>query len=865
MPLASGARLGPFEVLEPLGVGGMGEVYRALDSRLGRIVAVKVLRPDIGADAARVERFEREARAASALNHPNIVTIYDVGVEGGAPYIAMEWVDGSPLRDLVARARPQAIPTVVKLGAQIAEGLAVAHAAGIVHRDLKPDNVMVTAGGLVKILDFGLAKLVPAEAEAVSQLPTASGGTAAGVLLGTVGYMSPEQAAGRVVDHRSDQFSLGVILYELATGVLAFERESAAQTLAAIIEDEPEPLEVRNRQVPPQLSRVIARCLSKKPDDRYQSTRDLAHDLADLAREGSTSRAAAAPARRSLGRAAPVAALVVLLSATAGGWWWMAGSRGAAGPADESRRVVAVLPFQDLTGDASRAYFAAGVTDEIRGQLSKVSALRLLSRSAVQRYGTGDLRQLRSELGAGSAVEGTVRLEGQRARVSVELIDTATERTLWSEQYDRTLDNVLSVQTDVALRIADALNAALGPAERTRVARPPTTNAEAYELYLRAQELDTGERRQNLRAMELLTKAVSLDPAFAVAHARLAYRTFFLGYYDDPKYIDQSIAIAQRAIELDPTLPAAHMALASAYGQKGWASKSREAFQKALSLDPGGTGGGALSNLAVLNSEILGRHDEALVPARQLLQIRPVRPGSIYHLAWPLLFLRDDATTARWLTEGLKQTAGAPRLQYLKAALHYLQGDEAAALALSRTIVEEHPAMEEGLMVAAELAYLTGAPDAEPQIERLFRRSPGIGSGPLLKQESHRTSYAHLLMARGERSRAAALLGEALANARQALDNGNENQRVPFEIAAIHALRGEHDGALEWLAKALAAGYKDYATLGRHPIFSGVRKDARFEKLLQEMERAVATMREQSATLAELRTMPFPEWAPPGR
>ena len=860
MPLVSGTHLGPFEVLEPLGAGGMGEVYRARDSRLGRIVAVKVLRPDVAADPDRIERFEREARAASALNHPNIVTIYDVGVEGGMSYIAMEWVDGSALRDLVARAKPQAIPTVVSIGAQIAEGLGVAHAVGIVHRDLKPDNVMVTADGLVKILDFGLAKLVAPGDEAMSQLATESGGTAAGVLLGTVGYMSPEQAAGRVVDHRSDQFALGVILYELATGVRAFKRDSAAQTLAAIIEDEPEPLEVRNPQVPSQLSRIIARCLSKKPADRYESTRDLAHDLRDLVREGSTSRVAAVPARRSIGMAAAVGAMVVLLGVAAGGWW-IARSRGTDGPADEARRVVAVLPFQDLTGDASRSYFAAGVTEEIRGQLTKVSALRLLSRSAVQRYGNDALRQLRSELGAGSAVEGTVRLDGQRARVSVELIDTATERTLWSEQYDRTLDDVLSVQTDVALRIAEALNATLGPEERTRVARPPTTNAEAYELYLRAQVLDSGERQQNLRAIELLKKAVSLDPTFAVAHARLAYRVFFLGYYDDPKYVDESIAIAQRAIELDPTLPFAHTALASAYGQKGWASRSREAFQKALSLDPGGGGGGALSNIAVLNSEVLGRHDDAIVSARRLLQIPPVRPGIIYHVAWPLLFLRDDATTDRWLTEGLNRAPDNPRLQYLKAALLYLQGEEAAALGLARKIVEERPAFEEGLMVSAELVYLTAAPDAEAQVERQFRRSPGIETGPLLKQESYQTSYAYLLMARGERSRAATLLAEALTRAHKALENGNENQRVPFEIAAIHATRGENDQALDWLAKAFAAGYKDYSTLGRHRIFAAVRTDPRFQNVLKQMERAVAKMREQSATLAELRTMPFPEWA----
>jgi eukaryotic-like serine/threonine-protein kinase len=860
MALVSGAHLGPFEVLEPLGAGGMGEVYRARDSRLGRIVAVKVLRSDLAADPDRIERFEREARAASALNHPNIVTIYDVGVEGGMSYIAMEWVDGSALRDLVARAKPQAIPTVVSVGAQIADGLGVAHSAGIVHRDLKPENVMVTADGLVKILDFGLAKLVAPRDEAMSQVATESGGTAAGALLGTVGYMSPEQAAGRVVDHRSDQFALGVILYELATGVRAFRRDSAAQTLAAIIEDEPEPLEVRNPQVPSQLSRTIARCLSKKPADRYESTRDLAHDLRDLVREGSTSRVATVRARRSIGMSAAVGAMVVLVGVAAGAWW-IARSPGTDGRADETRRVVAVLPFQDLTGDASRSYFAAGVTEEIRGQLTKVSALRLLGRSAVQRYGNDALRQLRSELGAGSAVEGTVRLDGQRARVSVELIDTATERTLWSEQYDRTLDDVLSVQTDVALRIAEALNARLGPEERTRVARPPTTNAEAYELYLRAQELDSGERQQNLRSIELLKKAVSLDPAFAVAHARLAYRLFFLGYYDDPKYVDESIAIAQRAIELDPTLPAAYTALASAYGQKGWASRSREAFQKALTLDPGGAGGGALSNIAVLDSEVLGRHDDAIVAARRLLQIPPVHPGIIYHVAWPLLFLRDDATTDRWLTEGLKRAPDNPRLQYLKAALLYLQGEEAAALALARKILEERPAFEEGLMVCSELTYLTAAPDAEAQIERQFHRSPGIETGPMLKQESYQTSYAYLLMARGERSRAATLLAEALTRAHKALESGNENQRVPFEIAAIHAARGENDQALDWLEKAFAAGYKDYSTLGRHRIFAAVRTDPRFQDVLKRMEHSVAKMREQSATLAELRTMPFPEWA----
>ena len=855
MPLASGARLGPFEILEPLGAGGMGEVYRARDSRLGRIVAIKVLRRDVASDPERIERFEREARAASALNHPNIVTIHDVGMADGTSYIAMEWVDGSPLRDLVARGKPQAIPTVVSIGAQIAEGLAKAHGAGIVHRDLKPENVMVTTDGLVKILDFGLAKLVASREQTMSQLATQSAGTAAGILLGTVGYMSPEQATGQDVDHRSDQFALGAILYELTTGARAFKRDSTPQTLAAIVEREPEPLEARNPLVPPQLSRLVARCLSKRPADRYESTRDLARDLRDLVHESSAPRVAAVPARQSMGRVAVVAAIVGLITAGAV-WWWLAHSRPPDVASEEARRVMAVLPFRDLTGDASRSYFAAGLTDEIRGQLTRVSAFRLLSRSAVERYGNADLRQLRSELGAGSAVEGSVQLDGQRARVSVELIDTATEQTLWSQQYDRTLDDVLSVQSDVAVRIAAALNTVLRPDEQARVARPPTANPAAYELYLRSQELNGLERQQNLRAIELLQKAVALDPTFAVAHARLAYRTIFMAYYDDPKYVDIGFEIARRALELDPTLATAHTALASAYGHNGRASAARASFLKAQELDPGATA--AVANIAVLDSEVLGRHDEAVASARRLLQMPPVTGNSIYHLAWPLLFLRDDATSDRWLTEGDKRFPDVPRLQYLKAALQYLRGEEAVALARARKIVEDHPAFEEGLRFAAELAFLTGAPDAEAHVERSFRRVPGLASGYLLKPESHQTTYAYLLMARGDRSRAATLLDAALKNAYLALENGNEHQRVPFEIAAIHATKGEEDQAVEWLEKAVTAGYKDYATLGRHPIFARVRGGPRFQNVLKQMEQAVASMRERSTVLAELRTMPFP-------
>jgi eukaryotic-like serine/threonine-protein kinase len=852
-----GARLGPYEILALLGAGGMGEVYRARDTRLGRTVAIKVIRSDLAPDPDRIERFEREARSASALNHPNIVTIHDVGVEDGTSYIAMEWVDGSSLRDYVASGKPQPAPVVADIGAQIADGLARAHAAGIVHRDLKPDNVMITSGGLVKILDFGLAKLAPAASEAGSTLATRSGATAAGVLLGTVGYMSPEQAVGGAVDFRSDQFALGVILYELATGSRAFHRDSAPQTLAAIIEDDPEPVHARNPRVPPQLARIIARAIAKKPADRYGSTQDLARDLKDLVRDSSASQPSVAPAPRTSSRVLILAAAAALPLIGGAVWWWTIAGRGDDTVAAERRRVIAVLPFRDLTGDPERAYFASGVTDEIRGQLVRVSALRVVSRSAAQRYGDADIPRLRSELGVGSALEGSVRLDGQRVRVAVELVDTTTEQTIWSEQYDRTVDDVLSVQSEVAMRIARALDATLTAAEQTNVARPPTANPKAYEVYLRAQGFSSGERQQNLRSIELYREALKLDPSFALAQGKLAYRLFFQSYYDDPKHLDLAIEAALRAIEMDPSLSAGHFALASAYGHKGWATKSRAAFLKAAELDPGDTT--SLNNLAVLESEVLGRHDEAITWVRLRMQRMPFDAGSAYHLSWPLLFIRDDATTDRWLSEGARRFPRNPRLKYLRAALRYLQGDEAGAVATMRQLMDESPAFEEGMLVAAELAFLTKASDAEVQIERMFRRAPGLLSGPLLKQESHRTSYAWLLMQRGERSRAATLLSEALEVAQAELAGGNENQRVPFEFAAIHVARGEHDAALDWLDKAVAAGYCDYSTLARHPMFERVRREARFQAAVATMEKNVKAMRDRSAVLAELRTMPFPE------
>lgn len=839
MPLPPGTRLGPYRLESLLGAGGMGEVYRAEDARLHRTVAIKVLPREL-ATADRIERFESEARAASALNHPNILTIHDVGREGGTAYFAMEWVDGQTLRQLL-HAGPVPLRRTIELARQIARGLAKAHAAGIVHRDLKPENVMITDDGLAKIVDFGLAKLVTSAASAAgSELATVTrpGSTQPGMVLGTAGYMSPEQASGRPVDYRSDQFALGLLIYELVTRTRPFQRETMAQTLAATIDEEPAPLDALNPEVPPQLASVVSRCLSKDPSERYHSTHDLALDLQSLS-DGSASRtgAVASPVRRRGRVIAMAAAALVIAAAIPAVWMWRTAAPSA--PAEAERPLLIVRPFRSLSADA-RDHFAAGMTEEIRGQLSQLSGVRLLSRTALDGY-KDDLARGVRELGVRNLVDGSVRVEGSRVRVSAELVEASTQQTLWSSNYDRELADILTVQTEIAMAIAQSLRANLSKAERDRIGKRPTANLEAYRLYLEAQGASSLDRTRTLEAVELLRKALALDPAFAAAQARIAFRYMMMGYYDDPSYVDKGLAEAQAALRLDPDLPFAYFALGSGYGMKGLHAQARQAFLHALELDPNDTS--AMANFSIEETNN-GRPDEGAYWGRRMFLLSGQGGNAFYHLTVPLLSLRANREVRLLLEEGERRLPTFSRIQMLLGILDLMEGQTDRAVSRADTLAARQAQNEEVKFFRADLAYLLDAPDLERWVTPLMTNG---AANNLWAAETSRMKLAYALARRGDTAQAAALAAAAERIARGKLDAGSESPMLRVELAAAAAMRKDQAGALDWLERAAEAGYLDYDFLQMDPIFrTYLGSVPRLTELIDRMKRDLDTRRENA-------------------
>ncbi len=573
-------------IVEKIGAGGMGVVYKARDTHLDRYVAIKVLPAEKVADPDRKRRFAQEAKAASALNHPNIIHVYDIDQAEGIDFISMEYVDGRTLGQLIP---PKGMPLseTVKYAVQIADALAAAHTAGIVHRDLKPANVMVTEKGLIKVLDFGLAKLSP-----LAGIENAQTVTVAGTISGTLSYMSPEQAEGRPVDGRSDIFSLGAMLYEMASGIRAFERDSGISTLAAVLREQPPPL----RTVPPDLAAIISRCLCKNPGDRFQRADDIKQALL------------------LIGQSAPIPA-------------------------------IAVLPFKNMSENKEDEYFSDGLTEEVINALTKIAGLRVTARTSsfAFRGKEQDIREIGARLAVDNILEGSVRRAGNRIRVTAQLINVSDACHLWSERYDREMTDVFAIQDEISQVIADKLRVGLGQERRTL--KRPTENLEAYNLYLQGRyHLSKWTPEGFAMARQCLEQAVARDPGFALAYDALSEFYWYLGFFGfiPPKEaFSTGIWAALRAVEIDDTLAETH-ALVGMYRKEldyNWPEVQRE-MKRALELNPSSPT--VRVRIALSGLMPLGRLKESVEELKFVIESDPLSLFNRWWLAIMYYLARDN-------------------------------------------------------------------------------------------------------------------------------------------------------------------------------------------------------------------------------
>jgi serine/threonine protein kinase len=587
-----------YRIVAPLGRGGMGIVYRAEDTRLHRPVAVKFLPGDAAPDAEARARFEREARAASALDHPNICTVYDVGEHAGRPFIVMALLDGQTLRERL-RTAPLGVDEALELALQILEGLAAAHAHGIIHRDLKPANLFLTTRGEVKILDFGLAKravdpdptaVEPAGGKTTRALPVDL--TAPGEAIGTAVYMSPEQARGEAIDVRSDVFSAGAVLYELFTGRRACEGETLAAVFASLLERTPPPASDVNRNVPPEIAAILAKALEKERRLRYQSAADVRADLERVRRDRAVTtsagrRATGGGARPALRR--PLLSLVVAVVATAGALaWWMI-RMPAGGPIDS----VAVLPFVNVGGDPNTEYLSDGLTDSLINVLSQVPDLRVVPRSTVFRYKgtTIDPQQVGRDLGVRAVFSGRITQRDDTLIVGVSLVDIERDDTLWGETYNRRTADLVAIPADLAREMFTNLRLRLSGEDARRLTAPLTTSTEAMNLYYRGLSQRQRTTEQGFRgSIRYFQQAVDLDPAFPLAYVGLSDSYGALGYLQvaGPSEVwPRAKAAAEAAVKLDPSLADAHAALGHAILRFDWNPEAaRAAIERAIDLNP---------------------------------------------------------------------------------------------------------------------------------------------------------------------------------------------------------------------------------------------------------------------------------------
>jgi eukaryotic-like serine/threonine-protein kinase len=817
--LTAGRRLGPYRVVSHIDGGGMGEVYLAEDTRLGRKAALKLLRAEYTRDADRLRRFRQEARSASALNHPNILTIYEIGEADGLHFMATEYVEGETLRQRLRRSRPDADETL-RIAIQIADSLSAAHKAGIVHRDVKPENVMLRPDGIVKVLDFGLAKL--------AERPPAAGGgvgptlikaeTTPGVVMGTPRYMSPEQARGLEVDARTDIFSLGVVLYEMAAGRAPFDGQTTSDVIVALLDKEPAPLSLYSPEAPAELQRIVGKALRKEREERYQTVNELLIDLKSLrdelafeaklersvppefrgeagARSGRTT--VATPASRSTlsaeylirgikrhGRGAALALAALAVAVAAAAYFYPSRGGGA------TINSMAVLPFVNTSADPDMEYLSDGITESLTNSLSQLPELRMIARTSAQRYKgrEADPQAAARELGVQAVLTGRVVRRGDQLAISAELVDARDNSHLWGEQYNRRASDVLVLQQEIAREIAGRLRARLTGEERRRVTRNYTENVEAYQLYLRGRYHWNKRTAEGFRqAIEYFRQAIDRDPNYALAYSGLADCYSNLERYAGAPPSEgqpRARAAALRAVEIDDSLSEAHASLGFVYYQSWQWAEAERALKRAIELNPNYASAHQWYGLWL---DVMGRFDEAAEEGRRAQELDPL--SQVINVNLAVYFFR--------------------------------RGELDAAINQCRKVIELYPNAPDPHLTLGHVYWRQGLrEEAIAEFERAAELS------------GRRASYVPL----GYAYAVAGRRSEALAILREVEDRYARGEARGAQIAYIYAGLGDKDQAFAWLERDFQARSGVLAgSMIFYPYLDTLRSDPRYADLLRRM------------------------------